>query len=93
MFLMVYYSFSKPEDVVISEESKTLAILITIPMSMIVVTMILNPIDFLKNFKHYVFGQIMMFTMFYLVFVVHFIYAYTNMHDVKWGNRPESRND
>ena len=46
MFLMVYYSFSKSEEVVISEENKPLAIFITIPMSMIVAMMIFNPLDF-----------------------------------------------
>ena len=90
---MVYFTFSNRDEIVINENNKPPTILIAIPLFIIIATIIYNPKDFFQNYKQYLIGQIMFFIMFYLMFVVHYFYAYANMHDVSWGNRPDHEKD
>ena len=61
-----------------------------IMLSIYLVPFIMRPIDFLSNMGGYIVGllsYIMLIPMFVNVFS---IYAFSNLHDVSWGNRPST---
>lgn len=50
--------------------------------------MIMRPLDFFNNFNSYVWGLVayMLLSPFFNTILQ--VYAFTNLHDVSWGNRP-----
>ena len=59
-----------------------------IMLSIYLVPFLMRPIDFLRNAAGYIIGllsYILLIPMFVNVFS---IYAFSNLHDVSWGNRP-----
>ncbi len=56
--------------------------------SIFLMPFILRPIDFMQNFKNYVFGFIAFLIMMPYYANIMFIYSICNLHDVSWGNRP-----
>jgi hypothetical protein len=61
-----------------------------IMLSIYLVPIIYRPVDFLKNFMSYTVGLIcymLLIPMFSNVFT---IYSMCNLHDISWGNRPET---
>ena len=57
-------------------------------LSIYLVPIVMRPIDFLKNLGGYIvglFSYLLLIPMFVNVFS---IYAFCNLHDVSWGNRP-----
>ena len=59
-------------------------------LSIYLVPIVFRPIDFLQNFMSYMVGlfvYMLLIPMFSNVFT---IYAMSNLHDISWGNRPET---
>ncbi len=57
-------------------------------LSIYAIPMLFRPLDFLSNMGGYIIGlfaYILLIPMFVNVFS---IYAFSNLHDVSWGNRP-----
>jgi len=59
-----------------------------IMLSIYVVPMILRPIDFLSNLAGYIIGLITYLLLIPMYINVFSVYAFSNLHDVSWGNRP-----
>jgi len=59
-----------------------------IMLSIYVVPMILRPVDFLSNLGGYIVGLFTYILLIPMYINVFSIYAFCNLHDVSWGNRP-----
>ena len=59
-----------------------------IMLSIYVVPMVMRPIDFLSNFTGYIVGLITYMLLIPMYINVFSIYAFSNLHDISWGNRP-----
>jgi lysylphosphatidylglycerol synthetase-like protein (DUF2156 family) len=68
----------------------TLCLAGIIMLTIYVLPMVMRPLDFLSNFKHYICGFIAYMVMMPVFTNVFQIYAMCNLHDVSWGNRPAS---
>ena len=62
-----------------------------IMLSIYLVPMILRPIDFLSNLGGYVVGLFTYLLLIPMYINVFSIYAFCNLHDVSWGNRPTTQ--
>ena len=85
--------FDSSEVKTTTEKNKILVILPTILTLTIPVILICQPKDFLRNFLHYATGVLVCSALIFLYTTLHFVYAYTNFHDVSWGTRPEIRKE
>lgn len=52
------------------------------------IPMILRPIDFINNFMKYTLGLFAYLFMLPTFSIIMQIYAFCNLHDISWGNRP-----
>jgi hypothetical protein len=52
------------------------------------VPILFRPIDFLENFRGYIFGLASYIVLIPLFANIFSIYAMSNLHDISWGNRP-----
>ena len=59
-----------------------------IMLSIYLVPMILRPVDFLSNMGGYLIGMLCYLLLVPVYINVFSIYAFSNLHDVSWGNRP-----
>ena len=59
-----------------------------IVLSMVLTPMVMRPLDFVKNFNNYMWGLVAYMLLMPFFNTVLQVYAYTNLHDVSWGNRP-----
>lgn len=57
-------------------------------MAVFILPILLRPLDFLKNFGHYMIGLLSYLFMMPTFINVMQIYAMSNLHDISWGNRP-----
>lgn len=57
--------------------------------SYFVLPFLLRPLDFLMNLKDQVLG-LLAYVLFLPMFLVMSLYGFCNIHDVSWGNRPQS---
>lgn len=54
------------------------------------VPFLLRPIDFLENFKGYTVGLVSYLILIPMFTNIFSIYAMSNLHDISWGNRPNT---
>ena len=66
----------------------TLVLCGTIMMASFVVPFLLRPLDVVENFMKYVVGLVSYLFMMPTFTNVMQIYAFCNLHDISWGNRP-----
>ena len=59
-----------------------------IMLSIYLIPMILRPVDFLSNLGGYIMGMFTYLLLIPMYINVFSIYAFSNLHDVSWGNRP-----
>lgn len=83
------YNNNTKEWIPLDEHHFSLLVLAgVIMLSIYVVPMILRPIDFLSNLAGYIVGLFTYLLLIPMYINVFSIYAYSNLHDVSWGNRP-----
>ena len=100
IFFLINQTFYPPEKHYITDEKRWedtgnyyfswLVLAGVIMFSIYAIPIIMRPIDFLQNIPGYLVG---LFTYIFLIpmFInVFSIYAFSNLHDVSWGNRPTS---
>ena len=57
-------------------------------LSVYLVPILFRPLDVLKNFAGYTVGLLTYLTLIPMFSNVFSIYAFSNLHDISWGNRP-----
>lgn len=59
-------------------------------LSVYLIPFVMRPIDFLSNIGGYTVGLIAYILLVPMYINVFSIYAFSNLHDVSWGNRPST---
>jgi len=59
-------------------------------LALYLLPMVLRPIDFIANFGSYTIGLLSYLVLIPVFSNVFQIYAMCNLHDISWGNRPDT---
>lgn len=86
--LKIYNTNTKDWDPQPETNFSILVLAGVIMLSVYVIPMILRPIDFLSNLSGYCIGLLTYLLLIPMYINTFSIYAFSNLHDVSWGNRP-----